>query len=250
MQVFVVSLARSVDRRKFIAGQLDSIGLSYKFIDAVWGKDVHGDPSMYDKKKALKIELRDMTPGEVGCALSHQKAYDEIERMELPYAMIVEDDAVLSSDLPACLEALEPMIRPNDLIQLERCDVWKHGTDQSLWGNYKIVQPMMVKYGSICQAAGYVITREAARTIRKMNRPVYVPADSWGQYRHVINFRGVVPTLSLVKQNVSFLSTTQNYQRSEFTPSTPLSLLVYAFKTRTWLGRTLVRVAKKLLRRS
>lgn len=250
MQIFVISLADAADRRAFIADQLRRVGLAFEFVDAIRGKDIYEDPSFYDPKKALHIELRNMTPGEVGCALSHQKVYDLIVERKLPYALVMEDDAMVSPDLPDALSALEPRIRPNDLIQLERCDVYARQGIEPLCKDYKLVRPVMVKYGSMCQSAGYVVTSEAARKIREINRPVYVPADSWGQYVGILNFRGVIPTLTLVKQNVSFACTTQDYQRSEFTPSTPLSLLVYAFKTRNPLGRFLVKVAKRILRRS
>jgi glycosyl transferase family 25 len=234
MDIFVISLPDAKGRREFIADQLRRLDLAFEFVDAIRGKDV------YD---------RNMTPGEVGCALSHQKVYDIMFERGLPHAFVLEDDAMLSRDLPEALRLLETRIRPNDLIQLERCDVHSRKGMEPLFKEYRIVRPTMVKYGSMCQSAGYIITREAAAKIRLINRPVHVPADSWGQYRGQINFRGIIPTLTLVKQNVSFECTTQDYQRSEFTPSTPLSLLVYAFKTRSRLGRFMVRTAKKILRR-
>lgn len=249
MQIFVISLAGAADRRAFISAQLAKVGLPFEFVDAVWGKDHYSDPGCYDREKALRIELRNMTPGEVGCALSHQKIYSMIEERGLPYALVMEDDAVVSPDLPEALRLLEGRIRPNDLIQLERCDVYSKKGIEPLFGKYRLVKPAMVKYGSMCQSAGYVITKEAAAKIRSINSPVYVPADSWGQYVGIVNFRGVIPTLTLIKQDVSFACTTQDYQRSEFTPSTRLSLLIYAFKTRSWLGRNLKEVAKKILRR-
>lgn len=249
MQIFVISLPDAADRRAFISRQLDSLGLPYEFVDAIWGKDHYDDRSYYDREKALRIELRNMTAGEVGCALSHQKVYGLIAQRGLPYALVMEDDAVVSPDLPDVLRNLEGRIQPNDLIQLERCDVYARKGLQPLYKSYRLARPTMIKYGSMCQSAGYVITKEAAEKIGHMNSPVYVPADSWGQYVGLVNFRGVIPTLTLIKQDVSFECTTQAYQRSEFTPSTPVSLLIYAFKTRSLIGRTLVRVAKRILRR-
>ena len=236
------------DRRAFISRELGRLGLDFEFLDAVRGKDFYEERELYDRDKALRIELRDMTPGELGCALSHQKAYDAIRARGLPYALVMEDDAMVSPDLPEVLRRLEGLIRPNDLIQLERCDVYSRKGMVALYKDYRIVKPKMIKYGSMCQSAGYIITREAAEKIRAINRPVFIPADSWGQYRHMINFRGIVPTLTLIKQNVSFECTTQDFQRSENSPSTPSGLLVYAFKTRSTIGRWMVRSAKKILR--
>jgi len=248
MTIFVISLREDSERRAFVSGQLGRLGLGFEFVEAVRGKDVYADPAFYDKAKALRIELRNMTPGEVGCALSHQKVYDLILERGLPYALAMEDDATLSDDLPEVLRRLEGRVQPNDLVQLERCDVYSRKGIETLYKNYRIARPRMVRYGSICQSAGYIVGREAAARIRSINRPVYVPADSWGQYRRIVNFRGLIPTLTLVKQNVSFGSTTQDYQRSENTPSSPAGLLIYAFKTRSAIGRLSVRLAKKLLR--
>jgi glycosyl transferase family 25 len=250
ISVFVISLPEAEDRRAFVRGQLEAVGLGFEFVDAVRGSDRYDDPRSFDLEKCMRIELRKMTPGEVGCALSHQKVYDLIAARGLPHALVMEDDAVVSPDLPAVLEALEERIRPNDLIQLERCDVYSRKAAERLAGPYMLVKPKMVKYGSMSQAAGYVIGRKAAASIRSVNRPVYVPADSWGQYLGQVDFRGVIPTLTLIRQDVSFECTTQDYQRSEFTPSTRFGLLRYAFKTRSSLGRFLVRTAKRMLGRA
>jgi glycosyl transferase family 25 len=232
-----------------MADQMAALGLEFEFVDALRGKDYYGDPALYDMKKALRVELRNMTPGEVGCALSHQKVYDLIEERALPYAFVMEDDAVISPDVPEVLRRLEGRIRPNDLVTLERCDVYSNKYAEPLYKEYRLAKPAMVKYGSMSQAAGYAITGEAARKIRSINRPVFVPADSWGQYVGAIRFLGVVPTLTLIRQNTSFECTTQDYQRKEFTRRTPFSMLFYAFKTRSWPGRLLVRAAKRLLKR-
>lgn len=251
MKIFIISLKKEIERRAFVSDQLKNLGLEFEFVDAVWGKDVYEDPSVYDKNKALKIELRNLNPGEVGCSLSHQKAYKKIIDQKLDYACIMEDDASLSSDVPEILRHIEKIIEPNQLIQMERCDVYSKKNMKNLFKDYKLVHPKMIKYGSMCQAAGYVITKEAAQKILDINFPVYVPADSWGQYVGKIDFRGIIPSLTLIKQNVSFGSTTiENHTRTEFTKSTPLSLLIYAFKTRNPLGRCMVKTAKKILRRN
>jgi glycosyl transferase family 25 len=250
MDIFVISLSDASDRRVFMSDQLNKLGMAFEFVDAVRGKDRFEDPELFDREKALRTEFRNLTPGEVGCALSHQKIYDLILERGLAHALVMEDDAILSPDLTEVLNRLEGHIFPNDLITLERCDVYSRKSIEPLYKGYSIVSPMMVKYGSNSQSAGYIITKEAARKIREINRPVFTPADSWGLYRHIINFRGVIPTLTLVRQNVSFACTTQDYQRSEFTPYTPINLLIYAFKTRSMVGRSMVRIAKKILRRA
>jgi glycosyl transferase, family 25 len=250
MHCFVISLPGEADRRASICGQMKRLGMDFEFIDAIRGKDLYGDGAFYDRGKALRIELRDMTAGEVGCALSHQKAYQLIADRSLPHAFVMEDDAILSDDVPAVLRLLETRIRPNEIITLERCDVYSRAGIESLYGDFRLVRPRMIKYGSMSQAAGYIIGKDAARKIRSINKPVFVPADSWGQYVGQIEFRGVIPTLTLVRQDISFECRTQDYQRTAFTRRKPISMLLYAFRTRSWAGRHLVKLAKRIVRKS
>jgi hypothetical protein len=101
----------------------------------------------------------------------------------------------------------------------------------------------------MCQSAGYIITKEAAARILSENKPIFIPADAWWYYKDRVDLRGIIPPLTLIRQDVSLDSTIQNFNRSEFTKGTFFSLLIYGFKTRSLLGRTLVKIAKKILRR-
>jgi glycosyl transferase family 25 len=251
MKTFVISLPDSQIRREFISNQLDSLGIEFEFFDAVRGSELIGDARWYDDAKAKILEDRSLRAGEVGCALSHAAVYAAIVRQSLSWALILEDDARVSPDLPRMLELLEKyFLEQGDLVFLERCDHYKKSSAIPLFDNYKLVEPVLVRYGSCCQTAGYIVTNKAAHAIKERNIPVKFPADNWADYIGLVRYRGIVPTMSLIRQNVRLGSTiTDNATRHEFTSYSVKDLLWNHFKNFTKTGKMLKHVTKRLLGR-
>jgi glycosyl transferase family 25 len=248
MKIFVINLASDVARRNSMCEQLESLGLDYEIFDAIRGSDRIEDPRWYDDAAARRLENRSLRPGEVGCALSHAAVYAEIVKRGLPWALILEDDAVLRQDLPQVLSTIEQGAgAQGQLISLSRCDAYRPGTTKNLVGEFRLVTPILVKEGSIAQTVGYVISLKAAKAIAEINIPVKFPADSWGHYCGIVEFKGVIPTLTLVTQNVDLGSTTlESGKRQAFTPYSIKDLLLHGFTTYNSFGRFLKRSAKHL----
>jgi glycosyl transferase family 25 len=245
LKAFVINLPACAEKRAFMAEQLERLALDYEFLDAILGSERVTDPRFYDPRKSLEANGRELRPGEVGCALSHAAAYDEIVRRGLPCALVLEDDAILHDDVPRMLELLERgELRQGEVVVLERCDHVRPFSSRRLFGKYRIAVPVLVKLGSIAQAAGYVVSQEAARAMAGVNRPVYFPADSWGFYKGLVRFRGVTPTLTLVRQRVEFGSSTAGVARRAFSRYSALMLLGYGFFVYTGIGRMLRRFLK------
>lgn len=225
--------------------QLKTLGIEFEFLDAFWGADYYDDEKYFARTPSQKYEKRLMTPGEIGCALSHLAIYKKMIDENISYALIFEDDAVISPDILKVLPELEKHIKPNQLITLTKCDLTYKKNRIHLYGDYYLSIPYMVKYGSMAQTPGYIITKEAAEKILSINFPVYIPADSWGRYRKIIEFRGVTPTQTLVHQNMSIESSIISGIRNTASRSTVVSLLFYNFYTQWAIGRFLKKIYKK-----
>lgn len=248
MKAFVISLDSDAARRTSMRGQLESLRLDYEIFDAIRGSEYIDNPRWYDDTSARRLEGRSLRPGEVGCALSHAAVYAEIVKREIPWALILEDDAVLHSALPAILSAIESGAGvQGQIISLSRCDAYLPWTKERLWGEFSIATPCLVKEGAIGQAVGYVVSLDAAKAIAETNVPVKFPADSWGHYRGFVEFKGVLPTLSVVRQNTSFKSSTvRGGVRSDFVPYSKTEMLMHGFLTYTYPGRFCKRVINRL----
>jgi glycosyl transferase family 25 len=95
MQVFVINLASATDRLVHIS---DQIGGAFVRIDAVRGDAV---PERMAMNFSGAIPL---LPGEIGCYASHLIAVETILERGLPYAVVLEDDALLARDFHEVVE--------------------------------------------------------------------------------------------------------------------------------------------------
>ena len=91
--IFVVSLARASDRRAAMGRHLEALGLSFEITDAVDGKAL--------SKAELDTLMNcpagvSLSPGDVGCYMSHINIYRQIVDRNIPLALVLEDDASLS----------------------------------------------------------------------------------------------------------------------------------------------------------
>lgn len=113
MQIFVINLPGSPERRAFQEKQFRNLRLEATFINAVTPNHLTEDAYL---SMAHGWE-RPLRQTELACFLSHHKAWKAILKSGEP-ALILEDDALLSHQLPMILQALVAA-EPYDLIQLE-----------------------------------------------------------------------------------------------------------------------------------
>ena len=98
--VYVISLARSQERRASIRPRLDALGVAYEIVDAVDGTTL--DLSQYTDRLCLdkyRIKFgRAFSSGEIGCFLSHYVLWERMVAEKSKIALILEDDAVWDDD--------------------------------------------------------------------------------------------------------------------------------------------------------
>jgi len=97
---------------------LDNYSYPVKFIDAVWGK------GLTNLDELTKHQVGSLKPGEVGCFLSHCKAYEAIsQHPPNVWGLILEDDVILDNDWDTrLLKAMK---------QIPQADILSCGMDTS-----------------------------------------------------------------------------------------------------------------------
>ncbi|XYD10762.1 glycosyltransferase family 25 protein [Methylobacterium sp. NMS12] len=60
----------------------------------------------------------DLTAGQIGCAMSHMSAYERMIALDLPHALIVEDDVILPPQIHQIVAGIEATLRPGDVVLL------------------------------------------------------------------------------------------------------------------------------------
>ena len=121
--IYVINLKRTPERKLYIQRQLDALGLSYRFVDAVDKYEVHSKEYRREIARQLDIDedilehkynvLKDRG---FPVMLSHLKAHHLMVEHNVPAACILEDDSYILPYFPKVLDAV--MQRSWDILKL------------------------------------------------------------------------------------------------------------------------------------
>lgn len=194
MKTFVINLPEQAARREQLGARLAALGLDFEIVDAVDGRKLASGTlaARYDAVRAAR-DYREMSPSEIGCALSHLEVYRRIVSDRLPLALVLEDDAAPEAEVPALLAALAARADPQsrEVVLLNHVDKYTRRAMLALDDRHRLVRP----YGYWWRAHGYVVTQAAARALLEGLEPVSAAADHWIEFerRGLVTLRAVVP---------------------------------------------------------
>ncbi len=182
--VFVISLVDS-PRRAFIADRLNAMGIKFEFFDAVYGKTLPQeilekvDYDYYVKELKSKKKL---TLGEIGCAMSHIGVYEKIVRENIPQAIILEDDAVVSLRfIPIVETALRKLPPSADILFLDHGKAKVTPWWRSLPERYRLqryLTPSKNSLRGIWGTPAYMITQSGCKKLLANAYPIRMPSDA------------------------------------------------------------------------
>lgn len=119
MRICVISLKRSLERRKAVAEQFARTALQFEFFDAIDGNEqaarhfLRFDPHTYRLNT-----YRDPSPGEIACYASHLELWKYSARTNEPL-VILEDDCQLSASFESAVRAAEQLVERFGFIRLQ-----------------------------------------------------------------------------------------------------------------------------------
>ena len=183
MRVFYINRDVDVRRRERIELALSEIGLSAERVSGIEGYE-------------LPDKLRDyydfsMPPGETGCSASHLTAASKILDQNLPWAVVLEDDARPTMAFQETVnEAVSSAPLDWDIIRLVRASKWATHTVARMTKGKRLVRYSKIPPG----AAGLIVSAAGARKLLKP-RTVRLPIDveiKW-PWDLKLNVFGVVP---------------------------------------------------------
>ncbi|MGH6949366.1 MAG: glycosyltransferase family 25 protein, partial [Vitreimonas sp.] len=106
--IFWINLDSREDRRRFMEAQFAELGLAAERIAAVTPETLEA------RERGPRL-----SPSEACVTASHCEAWRRMVKGQLPCALILEDDAYLSSALPVFLDEARPLMSTLDLIRIE-----------------------------------------------------------------------------------------------------------------------------------
>jgi glycosyl transferase, family 25 len=191
LPVYVINLKRSLHRRKIIERRLKKVKLQYEMVEGV---DAVNMPDFKDHVINKNSEVS-LARGHVGCVLSHVKVYGIMQEREDPFALIMEDDVIISGNLKKILEKLQGSLSENKICHLSmQCHhPISFNKTEALADGYALYDCA----GSIEGARGtqaYIISKKVAGTLAEQLYPVKYNIDSWPLYQA----KGYFKNLSII----------------------------------------------------
>ncbi|XDZ50208.1 glycosyltransferase family 25 protein [Neisseriaceae bacterium CLB008] len=191
MKIFIINLEHQTEKRQFMQEQLDRLGLEAEFIAAVNGKSMSADQL---REAVYNYDDCCLTAGEVGCSLSHISIYKKMVSENIKHALILEDDALLSDDLPNVLTSLElkGINHKPHVYLLTSPQCYNELNPTQIYGNYQSFELL-----DAWNAHGYVMNIKAASKMAKALSPIFLVADHWKHFKHAgyTNISCIIPAL-------------------------------------------------------
>lgn len=153
-QIFVINLAKDIERRKNIEQNLTKYNLKYQIFPAVYGKELPNDVLQQNTTAMCRTLLCNKSI--IGSGMSHVKIWRHIAQQPSGWYMVCEDDINFTDKslqhLGEIFKKVGSRKREPILINLNSCNAYHYHADKTLLQESKL----------ICGIAAYIITPSAA----------------------------------------------------------------------------------------
>lgn len=200
MKIYVVNMARSIERRQRIGELLSGMGLTFEFFSAIDGRvtEIIG----YDNERRMKEKGHSLTAGEIGCFASHRALWEKCVSLQ-ENILILEDDIDLSDNFMEFFEKADALTAKYKYIRLGRGPLKK----KPIFGAYYCLDECnnqkpysLVKYlrGPSC-CHGYVISPTASEKFLRHSKTWWWPVDDYmdSEHTHRVCDYGIEPPIVL-----------------------------------------------------
>ncbi|GAB1137542.1 MAG: glycosyltransferase family 25 protein [Shewanella algae] len=177
-KVFVINLARSTERMAHITEQLNRVGVPFERIEGVDGNLLTDEEieQVSPAKLVQKNYYRALSKGEVGCSLSHKKAWQKIIDDDLDFAFILEDDIYLEDNFSEVVDLMRNLpTKEWDFIKLYPL---RKGGQSNIRHAYTYHKHKFISYHKFpISAVAQVVSKKGAKALIKNMPYVVQPVD-------------------------------------------------------------------------
>ncbi len=161
MKVYYINLDRSPERRAWFTQQAEALGLDLVRVPAVDGRELPA--AELDHWRQLSEGNKVLSPGEIGCFLSHRKAWEAVLAGDEKWAFIAEDDIHFSESTKIFFQNIS-WVPPNaDLVKAET-DLRRHQFSRKYWS---LTRPYTLRklQSNHLNAGGYFISKHSCKIL-------------------------------------------------------------------------------------
>lgn len=192
MIIKILTLEGETERQNHMRRECKKINATPDFFYGVRGSTL----SEEERRRAM-IGPDILTPGEIGCALSHLQLYQYMIDEDIPYLMIVEDDVIFTPELVTLLPKIEDFVIHH--LQGTPATIHLHSPFQYLHEAFRLNDRISLystqhTVGAFC----YIMTKEAAANVLKIQTPLRWQIDIWKFYCYLGALKLFAPNEDLI----------------------------------------------------
>ena len=160
VDIFVINLEYSVERRKKISARLSAYSLSFSFFKAVEATDNFVEKKRYKPFLRLFLRKNPLSWSTIACFASHFRLWEKCVELNKPI-FIMEDDAIPSPDFIQALKTAKENINRFECIRLYAT---RGGTLRTI---KKLSPPFTIQYSrkGTLGAVAYMVSPEGAKKL-------------------------------------------------------------------------------------
>lgn len=200
IKTYIINLKSSEARRHYMEEVLAPYNfLQVEYINAIDGRMMSEAEisDRFDLDSCIRHNGRELNRGEIGCALSHRRAYETFLMSDSLYALVLEDDISVIRDLNDFekYDWKSILDTPRPTVLFLSGDYWYWGTSGPI-----------VNCFDALGAYAYIINRSAAKLMLSLDRP-YSVADDWMLFKEIgLSLKAVKPYMIDANLNMDVLS--------------------------------------------
>jgi glycosyl transferase, family 25 len=203
---YLINLDRAPARLDVMDRQLSALGIAYERVSAIDGKTLTLPIAEFDLPSYRRRHGRNFHPGEVGCYLSHVGALRRFLATDQKYALILEDDCRIASDIIEIIHAAIAQSSTWDLLRLSTVSTDRTIRYSSLSAQRNLAIALLRMKGS----GAYLVNRHCATIFVDRLLPMSLAWDIAFDTEFMLNLKAAFVSPVPVDQNIGFESAIQS----------------------------------------
>ncbi len=211
--IFIINLKKDKLKKEHMQELCQKYDLQVNFIEAVYGKELSREENnaSYSKEKSIREIGREMSEGEIGCALSHKMVYQKMISNNIQDAIVFEDDVEFDENLLKVIKQRYKFPKKAELVLL---GYWREDIPNIkklisfrerylLIDNYQTVRFTGLVHGTY----GYYLTNQGAKKLlNHLSKSIYMPIDHYTGDDRFVNMYGIYPPVVYLSSKFDFLT--------------------------------------------
>lgn len=188
LPIYIISLERDFEKRRAISKILKDFDLDFNFIDAIDGITLSDSKVNSIRAKSVGMIANrgfPATSGEIGCTLSHIKAYQKMLNNNQDWACILEDDVILDERFKVFIDTFQSTtMDPKDLYLMggQPCLRYKYiiksNVNTECIGEQIFHKTIRSQY-LVQRACCYLVSSCMANELLRLSEENFIIADDW-----------------------------------------------------------------------